>query len=86
MKKILSTLCLTTLVSFALVSCEKESSMLEPTGPQKSDANAKNHKVTICHREGNGGSHTITIAMAAWQAHQKHGDSMGACAYNPTPD
>ena len=35
-------------------------------------------KVTICHRQGNGGSHTITVSPNAVPAHQQHGDTLGA--------
>ena len=33
-------------------------------------------KVTICHK----GKKTISIAKAAWPAHQRHGDTLGTCA------
>ena len=33
-------------------------------------------KVTICHK----GKNTISIAKAAWPAHQRHGDTLGTCA------
>ena len=33
-------------------------------------------KVTICHK----GKHTITVSVNAWAAHQRHGDTLGACA------
>ena len=33
-------------------------------------------KVTICHK----GKHTITISIRAWPAHQRHGETLGACA------
>jgi hypothetical protein len=38
-------------------------------------------KVTICHRPpGNpGNSHTISVGLAAWPAHQAHGDTQGEC-------
>jgi len=32
--------------------------------------------VTICHR----GKNTISISLRAWPAHQRHGDTQGACA------
>ena len=42
-------------------------------------------KVTICHREGNGGSHTITVSQNAVPAHQQqHGDTLGACPASPS--
>lgn len=37
-------------------------------------------KITICHFEGNGSSHTIEISANAWPAHQQnHGDYQGPC-------
>ncbi len=33
-------------------------------------------KVTICHK----GKNTLTISAKAWPAHQRHGDTLGACA------
>jgi hypothetical protein len=39
-------------------------------------------KVTICHKT-HSKKHpqvTITISVSAWPAHQKHGDTLGACA------
>jgi hypothetical protein len=38
-------------------------------------------KITICHRPpGNpGNAHTISVGVAAWPAHQAHGDTEGAC-------
>ena len=33
-------------------------------------------KVTICHK----GKNTLSIAKAAWPAHQRHGDVLGTCA------
>ena len=33
-------------------------------------------KVTVCHK----GKKTISIAKAAWPAHQRHGDTLGTCA------
>jgi len=41
-----------------------------------------NGKLTICHHTGskkNPGV-TITVSKHAWKAHQKHGDTLGACA------
>jgi uncharacterized protein (TIGR02145 family) len=31
-------------------------------------------KIDICHKEGNGSSHTLNISINAWTAHQAHGD------------
>ena len=36
-------------------------------------------KVSVCHREGNGGSHVITIGESAVKAHLAHGDHLGSC-------
>jgi hypothetical protein len=33
-------------------------------------------KVTVCHK----GKHTLTISAKAWPAHQRHNDTLGACA------
>lgn len=38
-------------------------------------------KITICHHT-HSAKHptvTITISMSAWRAHQRHGDTQGAC-------
>ena len=41
---------------------------------------AANHiAVTICHREGNGSSHEITVDDDAVPAHLAHGDTLGVC-------
>jgi len=41
-------------------------------------------RVTICHRTGNGNSHTITVSCNALPAHLAHGDTLGPCP-QPTP-
>lgn len=40
-----------------------------------------NGKVTICHvPPGNpANAHTIRVGMSSWPAHQRHGDTQGAC-------
>lgn len=43
-----------------------------------------NGRVTICHRTGNGNSHTITVSCNALPAHLRHGDTVGPCP-QPTP-
>jgi len=50
-----------------------------PTNPSMS-----NNKKTICHiPHGNpNNAHTLSIASAAWGAHQKHGDYEGECDVN----
>ncbi len=35
--------------------------------------------LTICHRNGDGSTETITIPDATWPYHQSHGDTNGAC-------
>ena len=37
-------------------------------------------KITICHFDGKGRGHTITIDQSAWPAHAAHGDHKGACS------
>ncbi len=38
-------------------------------------------KITICHHTGSDANPTLTISISphAWPAHEKHGDTMGAC-------
>ena len=39
-------------------------------------------KITICHK-----GQTISVSGCAWKAHQKHGDTMGACpGQDPPPE
>ena len=42
-------------------------------------------KLTICHHTGSKKKPgvTITISQNAWKAHQKHGDTLGACPAVP---
>jgi hypothetical protein len=39
------------------------------------------YKVTICHHTHSKKhpNHTIKVSVNAWKAHQKHGDTLGAC-------
>src|SRR5215472_9701680 len=39
------------------------------------------YKLTICHHTGSKKHpmHTISVSNRAWPAHQRHGDTMGAC-------
>jgi hypothetical protein len=39
------------------------------------------YKITICHHTHSKKhpTHTITVSVNAWKAHQKHGDTLGAC-------
>ncbi|MGB1518397.1 MAG: T9SS type A sorting domain-containing protein, partial [Crocinitomicaceae bacterium] len=41
--------------------------------------NSMNEKVEICHRTGNGSSHTICVDADAVPAHLAHGDLLGSC-------
>jgi hypothetical protein len=43
-------------------------------------------KITICHKTHSkkNPSVTITISRSAWPAHQRHGDTLGACGATPT--
>jgi len=47
-------------------------------------ASAAQYKITICHHTHSKKHPTVTIRISnkAWKAHQRHGDTMGAC---PTP-
>lgn len=67
MKKIL--IALTAILAFTSFQSGKTSTV----------ANSSNEKVTICHREGNGSSHTITVSINAVPAHMAHGDLIGEC-------
>jgi hypothetical protein len=51
-----------------------------------SAAQAQYGKIVICHHT-HSKKHpqvTITIAQSAWKAHQKHGDTLGACITTTT--
>ena len=37
---------------------------------------AAESKVNVCHREGNGSFHLITVASSAVPAHRQHGDAL----------
>src|SRR5829696_3640895 len=39
------------------------------------------HKVPICHK-----GHVISVASPAWPAHERHGDTEGACTEGVTPE
>ncbi|ARK11754.1 hypothetical protein [Fibrivirga algicola] len=87
MKKLLSTLCLSTLVSVAILSCQKD----ESATPQNDAAlgklsNAKATKVTICHKPDGANPITISVAQEAVAAHLAHGDNLGECGSIVTPD
>ena len=47
-------------------------------------AHSNDHKVEICHVEGSGERHTIEIDEHAVDAHQEHGDTLGACIATTT--
>jgi len=44
-------------------------------------ASAAQYKITICHHTHSKKHPTVTIRISnkAWKAHQRHGDTMGAC-------
>jgi hypothetical protein len=48
---------------------------------QSSSAAQYQYKITICHHTHSKKHpmHTIRVSVRAWQAHQKHGDTLGAC-------
>jgi predicted GH43/DUF377 family glycosyl hydrolase len=58
-----------------------DSSLTEDTYEKSSSSSGSsgNTKVDICHREGNGSSHTITVSSSAVPAHEAHGDQLCAC-------
>ena len=45
------------------------------------DEGASDHKITICHK----GHVAITVDRNAWPAHQRHGDTVGACTTDIEP-
>ena len=48
-------------------------------------AQYKAAKVTICHKAGPSGKRvTISVSANAWPAHQRHGDTLGACSQSAT--
>jgi hypothetical protein len=55
-------------------------SKLHATQQPLSSAGAQySKKITICHFDGKGRGHTITIDQSAWPAHRAHGDHEGPC-------
>jgi len=44
-------------------------------------------RITICHHTGSDTNPAVTISISrhAWPAHEKHGDTMGACEPTPPP-
>lgn len=48
---------------------------------QSSSAAEYQYKITICHHTHSKKHpmHTISVSVNAWPAHQKHGDTLGAC-------
>lgn len=85
----MSTLCIAALMATCILSCESHETTMAPSNdPQKGLANAKESsgKITICHRTGNGSSHSITVSTNAWPAHERHGDALGDCDSSPTPN
>ena len=53
-------------------------------GTSGQSASAAQYKITICHHTHSKKHPTVTIRISnkAWKAHQRHGDTQGAC---PTP-
>jgi hypothetical protein len=51
-------------------------------GTSGQTASAAQYKITICHHTHSKKHPTVTIRISnkAWPAHQRHGDTMGACA------
>ena len=51
-------------------------------GTSGQSASAAQYKITICHHTHSKKHPTVTIRISnkAWPAHQRHGDTMGACA------
>jgi hypothetical protein len=43
-------------------------------------AQYKAPKVTICHKAGPNKRVTLSVSANAWPAHQRHGDTLGACS------
>ncbi|MBT6691586.1 hypothetical protein HOB10_04610 [Candidatus Parcubacteria bacterium] len=43
------------------------------------DDEGPEEKITICHTTGSGKNQTLSVAESAWVAHQRHGDTRGAC-------
>lgn len=75
MKKVILPAFLLIALGFALTRNETSK---QRTGVLISAQNT-NEKVTICHREGNGSSHAITVSIHAVPAHLAHGDAIGDC-------
>lgn len=76
MKKILIALTVTLTLGFLMLG-NKTSTSTEQVGLAAADMN---EKVTICHKTGNGSSHSITISIHAVPAHlTNHGDTIGDC-------
>ena len=50
-------------------------------GTSGQSASAAQYKITICHHTHSKKHPTVTIRISnkAWKAHQRHGDTMGAC-------
>ena len=41
--------------------------------------------VVVCHKPGTPAQQTMTVDESAEEGHLGHGDTLGACAGNPTP-
>ena len=67
--------------NFRFTSGDVRNIDLATTPNTPTDSPMSNNKKTICHiPPGNpNNAHTLSIASAAWGAHQKHGDYQGEC-------
>jgi uncharacterized protein (TIGR02145 family) len=57
-----------------LTACQKQPLRDESLKDAGIASAKQNSKIDVCHKEGNGSSHTINISINAWPAHQAHGD------------
>lgn len=65
--------------AITLVALNQDSRTILIVVEKESVAVVLDDKISICHRTGNGGSHTLNVNDSAWPAHQAHGDTLGAC-------
>lgn len=66
------TLFLALLVSLTFAACNKDS--ISESQPHTSNLESRSNDVLICHKEGNGSSHLISVNINAVPAHLGHGD------------
>ncbi len=60
---------------FKIVAVNSQNSVVE----KLINLNCSNPAITICHKNTNGTTQTLTIKQSEWPAHQAHGDTEGAC-------